>query len=1498
MPISGSDAVQWIQVNVPHTTTTVVPRNQPCAPPARDAAGSFAIGGSSGHVIWRIHKDYPNMLELMELSFMREPPKYGLHIVFQDSLSPFSCIFKNQMKNMAGHLYLLYAITTSGFAYLIKLKSPAAYKSGSVLASSELIQLDISKNLVRLEQITAVTAAAGILCIGGQNGSILCHQLGQLDVNAQDFSFELKDGDAGLGRLWGLVARGKTASEIRSLVTSDACGKRLLFALHGDGNLRIWDLVDRCRIFSHCLSSPDFSDFGPRMLYVGEVNANMTHMPVAVLYRSLSEANLETILLCNLNLVSSDAGGRLSQSLQQQKIPLDQGKVIDMKLSSDRLWVLKEGGSALYELFHADLESGNFCNYNIQEAYIANQLLQGSEYDVDDLILAQNLIYSSVKNEISPSVSALFLRRLLQPGIRQRISLQEVLETCQRHLNDSEFRSLTVEGLRKEILTVIDSEGDEDSPIALLHEWKNVCSLYMQSWCHNNVPYNLFFNPSTGGIGLIRRHSLSVCRELDEFEQLVHGMPIVNGDFSSLTFVWADNIIDSQILNGILKCTCSISRHLGKAALAVFYEGLLKPSSVTFQYIVSCFLRILDTGYDFSVLKQSNSHVGLDSVRGKEHEYHNNQRKFSLSILLSLQALRDKAGGWDRVLDVIEKYLNGLIPGKFSLDKESATKGTLYNVNTALLVQSTSQVAEIQFEAARDLLLLLGHLVKIKGQVGIEPANVLRVQLQLIPRVQDIAIKCFLLHWMCTTSAEAPPVEDFSSQLSLLHIGDGKKENRAWEGRLGTGDLTLAGILLFGYPSTSADRALLCMGSLQSPSTLLSNVRKFVSWIFWGENLGQLPKLSGRAITLSSILLQHGQYGVLENFFITIDEHSKQSKLLSSMESVDGEWHARLHLLGFCLLARARLGMEEQLKEKHVGEAIRCFFRAASGEKAGQALQELSFQMGLQHSGPSSAAAWKLHYFEWVMQIFDQHNLSAGARQFAHAALEQVDEACGMIDCLPDDSSVEQASNVKGRLWANVFKFSMDLEQYREAYCAIISNPDEESKFICLRRFIIVICERKATQILCDRELPFVGLLEKVERELIWKAECSDITAKPNPYKLLYAFYMYRQNWRRAADYIYRYTVRLKEEGVLKVHLQLSFTLRERLQGLTAAINALHLVDPAYAWVDFQQESSVRLDWRSPSKRARTFMDENSVVPIQKEIAKQYQPIDIEQLENEYVLTLAHLQLAVANVKHSSLGGDILPSDLVVLLVQSNLYEMAFTVIFKFWRDSSLKRELEKVVQIMAQKCCTSKSSSSLMKETPANVLLIPSSAREDQTDIDILSNNFQTVQHTNSKTAWHVLQLYLEKYKGLHSRLPVVAAETLLCTDPQIELPLWLVDMFKGGRRATAWGMAGQESDPAALFRLYIEYGRFSDATHLLLEYLEAWASLRPADIIKRKKMSAVWFPYTSVERLYGILSEMRSSGQMIDQCDKLQKLLHSAMLRHLKQMKVDSDDVKSSAL
>lgn len=100
------------------------------------------------------------------------------------------------------------------------------------------------------------------------------------------------------------------------------------------------------------------------------------------------------------------------------------------------------------------------------------------------------------------------------------------------------------------------------------------------------------------------------------------------------------------------------------------------------------------------------------------------------------------------------------------------------------------------------------------------------------------------------------------------------------------------------------------------------------------------------------------------------------------------------------------------------------------------------------------------------MQKFEQYNISDVACQFALSALEQVDEAAA-----PDEngsmvlSDGESATAIKGRLWANVFKFALDRDQYYDAYCALVSNPDDENRFICLRRFIIVLYERGATKV-------------------------------------------------------------------------------------------------------------------------------------------------------------------------------------------------------------------------------------------------------------------------------------------------------------------------------------------------------------------------------------------------------------------------------------------------
>lgn len=65
----------------------------------------------------------------------------------------------------------------------------------------------------------------------------------------------------------------------------------------------------------------------------------------------------------------------------------------------------------------------------------------------------------------------------------------------------------------------------------------------------------------------------------------------------------------------------------------------------------------------------------------------------------------------------------------------------------------------------------------------------------------------------------------------------------------------------------------------------------------------------------------------MQSFLLTAEQFSSQQKLAEGVRTVDGLWSARLHLLGFCLLARARTGLQNYAKETRIGEAIRCFFR-------------------------------------------------------------------------------------------------------------------------------------------------------------------------------------------------------------------------------------------------------------------------------------------------------------------------------------------------------------------------------------------------------------------------------------------------------------------------------------------------------------------------------------------------------------------------------------------
>lgn len=53
---------------------------------------------------------------------------------------------------------------------------------------------------------------------------------------------------------------------------------------------------------------------------------------------------------------------------------------------------------------------------------------------------------------------------------------------------------------------------------------------------------------------------------------------------------------------------------------------------------------------------------------------------------------------------------------------------------------------------------------------------------------------------------------------------------------------------------------------------------------------------------------------------------------------------------------------------------------------------------------------------------------------------------------------------------------------------------------------------------------------------------------------------------------------------------------------------------------------------------------------------------------------------------------------------------------------------------------------------------------------------------------------------------------------------------------------------------------------------------------------MTATWFPYTIIERLWYQLEEMRKSCHMVDDCDRLKKMLQEALMKHLQQVRRSS--------
>lgn len=149
-----------------------------------------------------------------------------------------------------------------------------------------------------------------------------------------------------------------------------------------------------------------------------------------------------------------------------------------------------------------------------------------------------------------------------------------------------------------------------------------------------------------------------------------------------------------------------------------------------------------------------------------------------------------------------------------------------------------------------------------------------------------------------------------------------------------------------------------------------------------------------------------------------------------------------------------------------------------------------------------------------------------------------------------------------GRLWTVLFKAHLASGRFREAFCAIASNPEPIDRQICLRRFVMRLFELWSekghihkgslppfspqgppgsdpgsggpevgpTAALLGLELPLasIGLEREVVSELEWRCQNSGVAAEPCPHKALYAFHVARCNWSESASVMYSFAQRLR----------------------------------------------------------------------------------------------------------------------------------------------------------------------------------------------------------------------------------------------------------------------------------------------------------------------------------------------------------------------------------
>ncbi|XP_053883898.1 nuclear pore complex protein Nup160 isoform X2 [Malaclemys terrapin pileata] len=692
----------------------------------------------------------------------------------------------------------------------------------------------------------------------------------------------------------------------------------------------------------------------------------------------------------------------------------------------------------------------------------------------------------------------------------------------------------------------------------------------------------------------------------------------------------------------------------------------------------------------------------------------------------------------------------------------------LYGSGTAVTVvcRGVCKMATTRFLICRDLLILQQLLLRLGDAMILGGGQLFQSQQDLLHRTSPLLLSYYLIRWASQCLASDVPVDTLESNLQHLSVLELTDTTALTPHKLVSSPQTIVELFfqevarkhiishLFSQPNTSLSET-----SLNWPH-LITAIAADLLPLLWPSNPGFL---------FPECLMGSCQYTQLQEYI----------RLLQPWCHVN---------VGSCrfLMGRCYLVMGEGHK------ALDCFCQAASEVGKEEFLDRL-----IRAEDGEMASTPRLQYYDKVLRLLDIIGLPELVIQLATLAITEA-----------ADDWRSQAT-----LRTCVFKHHLDLGHNSQAYEALTQNPDSSRQLDCLRQLVVVLCERSQLQDLV--EFPYVNLHNEVVGIIESRARAVDLMTH-NYYELLYAFHIYRHNYRKAGTVMFEYGMRLGRE------VRTLRGLQKQGNCYLAAINCLRLIRPEYAWI--VQPASGAVYERPGASPKRNHDGECTAVPT-----RQIEILELEDLEKECMLAHIRLTLAQHDPSTAAVAGSSSPEEMVTLLVQAGLFDTAVSLCQTF------KLRLTPVFEGLAFKCIKLQFGGEAAQAEAWDWLAA-----------NQLSSVITTKESSATDEAWRLLSSYLDRYKSQNHLYHHCVINKLLSHG--VPLPNWLINSYK-------------KVDAAELLRLYLNYALLEEAVDLVLEYVDALLGKGHEHFGIERPLSAiapmVWLPYSAIDQLLQALGE-----------------------------------------